>query len=260
MGGWQIVPMIPKKLMQSFLRGFGYELRRLKDAGPANVDMEPEFKELAKLCMPFTMTSVERMYSLWQTVKYVSVNKIPGDIVECGVWKGGSSMLTALTLKSLGDLNRKIYLYDTFAGMTEPTSEDVSYKGTGAFETFSSHQKENFNEWAFAGLDEVKQNLLSTGYPQSQLEFVKGKVEETIPRISPQSISLLRLDTDWYESTKHELEHLYPRVSANGVIIVDDYGHWLGARKATDEYLEGQNHRPLLQRIDYTGRLMIKSK
>jgi hypothetical protein len=83
-------------------------------------------------------------------------------------------------------------------------------------------------------------------------------VEETIPQHAPEQISVLRLDTDWYSSTKHELMHLFPRLSKNGVLIIDDYGHWAGARKAVDEYFADQTIQPLLNRIDQTGRACIK--
>jgi O-methyltransferase len=111
--------------------------------------------------------------------------------------------------------------------------------------------------WCIASLDDVRANLLSTGYPANQIHFVPGKVEQTIPKTLPERLALLRLDTDWYESTKHELEHLYPRLSNDGVLIIDDYGHWRGAREAVDEFFLRSRH-PLLHRLDYTGRLMLK--
>jgi hypothetical protein len=85
-----------------------------------------------------------------------------------------------------------------------------------------------------------------------------GKVEDTIPADIPEKIALLRLDTDWYESTKHELIHLFPRLQKGGVLIIDDYGFWKGARKAVDEYFAENNIQILLNRIDDTGRMAIK--
>ena len=104
----------------------------------------------------------------------------------------------------------------------------------------------------------MKEVLYGTGYPKEKIHFIRGRVEETIPGSAPPAISLLRLDTDWYDSTKIELETLYPRLSAHGVLIVDDYGVWDGARKAIDEYLESKNIKMLLQRTDYTGRMGLK--
>jgi hypothetical protein len=108
-------------------------------------------------------------------------------------------------------------------------------------------------------LDEVRGNVFSTGYPKDKIHFIEGKVENTIPLNMPRKIALLRLDTDWYQSTKHELIHLFPLLQRNGVLIIDDYGHWEGARKAVDEYVSGNSICILLNRIDYTGRIAIRT-
>jgi hypothetical protein len=100
---------------------------------------------------------------------------------------------------------------------------------------------------------------LGTGYPPEKVHFVKGMVEDTIPEQSPDGIALLRLDTDWYQSTKLELLHLYPRLANQGVLIIDDYGHWQGARRAVDEFISELRDPILLHRIDYTGRIAIKT-
>jgi hypothetical protein len=112
-------------------------------------------------------------------------------------------------------------------------------------------------KWCYASIEDVRQNILSTGYPEEKIYLVKGKVEHTIPKILPEKLSLLRLDTDWYESTKHELIHLCPQLSPEGILIIDDYGHWQGARKAVDEYFAEQNRKIYLHRIDYTGRIAV---
>lgn len=221
-------------------------------------DMEPQFIEIWNRCRPFTMTSVERGYALYKALEYVVRNEIEGDVVECGVWRGGSSMLCAYTLLELGDTARTIYLYDTFAGMSEPTVRDVTIGEQSAVERWTRAQKDSYNEWCYAGLDEVKANLDGTGYPAARLRFIQGKVEETIPSVIAPSIAILRLDTDWYESTLHELMHLYPRLSPRGVLIVDDYGHWKGAREAVDRYIADQQLSLLLNRVDYTGRVALK--
>src|SRR5207244_6492838 len=109
--------------------------------------------------------------------------------------------------------------------------------------------------WAYAPIEEVESNLRGTGYPPDKLHFVAGRVEDTLQRYAPDRIALLRLDTDWYESTRHELVHLFPRLTDGGVLIIDDYGHWAGSRKAVDEYFATEGRRPLLSRIDYTGRI-----
>jgi hypothetical protein len=115
------------------------------------------------------------------------------------------------------------------------------------------------NLWAYAPFESVKRNVLSTGYPPDKLHFVRGKVEDTLPENAPDQIALLRLDTDWYESTHHELVHLYPRRCERGVLICDDYGDWQSARQAVDEYFATQPFTPLLTRMDTTGRMAIKA-
>jgi len=208
----------------------------------------------------YTMTGIERVNAVIEAVKYVEKNKIGGVIVECGVWKGGSTMAMALTLKMLNSETRELYLYDTFSGMNAPTDDDIQYDGTLAEKKFSETKlSKNTSTWCAWSLDKVRENVFSTGYPQEKFHFIKGEVENTIPENIPQEIALLRLDTDWYESTKHELIHLFPLLSPNGVIIIDDYGHWGGAKKAVDEYISENNLTLLLNRIDYTGRVGIKS-
>jgi hypothetical protein len=206
---------------------------------------------------PYTMTSPERIYSLINALKHVVQSGIPGEIVECGVWKGGSMMAAAMTLMRLGSL-RDLHLFDTFQGMPPPDSIDRDYAGRSAAEQLLEEDRATSRIWCIAGLEEVQRNLASTGYPAGRLRFVPGRVEETIPRFAPQQIALLRLDTDWYESTRHELVHLYPRLSVGGVLIIDDYGYWQGARQACDEYLAALSQPPLLCRIDSTGRIAVK--
>jgi hypothetical protein len=94
-------------------------------------------------------------------------------------------------------------------------------------------------------------------YPPEKVHFIKGLVENTVPDNAPERISILRLDTDWYESTRHELEHLYPRLVSGGVLIIDDYGYWRGSTQAVDEFLEATRERLLLLRAS-TGRIAVK--
>jgi O-methyltransferase len=229
-----------------------------KQDGLEHAGMEPEFLELYGRCAEFTMTSVERMYALYKATEHVVKAGVPGDLVECGVWRGGSSMLSALALQRLGDEERTIYLYDTFEGMSEPDERDVSFRGDVATGKWQRLKVGEVNEWCYSPLEEVEANMLSTGIDRDRLRFVKGKVEDTLPATMPERISLLRLDTDWYESTYHELRHLFPLLSTGGVLIVDDYGHWEGAREATDRYLAEVDAPILLNRVDYTGRVGVR--
>lgn len=229
------------------------------------ISYAPDFSDSnVRICdavKSYTMTTPERVNSLIEATKYVVKNNIDGAIVECGVWRGGSSMAVMMTLKQLTVENRDLYLYDTFAGMNAPTDEDISSHGEKAVDQFNETKISNdSSDWCLSSLAEVTQNVVDTGYPLERIHFVKGKVEDTIPANMPEKIALLRLDTDWYESTKHELHHLFPLLQQNGVLIIDDYGYWDGARKAVDEYISDKNICILLNRIDESGRIAIKTQ
>jgi hypothetical protein len=203
------------------------------------------------------MTTPSRVYALVRAVEYVVRRPITGALVECGVWRGGSMMAVALTLLELGVTDRDLYLYDTFSGMTEPEEADVKRTGERAADLLA-HDGEDAHIWAIATLDEVREAVLGVGYPEERVHFVQGPVEETLPEHAPDEIGLLRLDTDWYASTKHELVHLYPRLVQGGVLVLDDYGYWQGARRAVDEYVEENRLALLLNRIDNNGRIALK--
>ncbi len=221
-------------------------------------------RQIVERAARYTMTSEAQLLALIDAVRYCVVRELPGALVECGVWLGGSVLAMILTLEELAAADREIYLYDTFAGMTAPTAHDVSPFEQPALQTWREAERAGELPWrglfepeAF-NLERVQAMLLATGYPENLLRFVQGPVQETLPAAMPDRLALLRLDTDWYESTRHELEHLFPRLAPGGVLIVDDYGHWEGARRAVDEYL-ATHHRPLLlSRIDYTARMAIK--
>jgi len=221
-------------------------------------DVDSRVREIFNKVKPYTMTSPERVIGLCDAVRYVVANGVEGAIVECGVWRGGSSMAAALMLSGLGAANRDLYLFDTFEGMSEPGELDRrASDAAGAAELLAASTKGD-KVWAYSPIDEVRKNLASTGYPLERISFVQGKVEDTIPGHAPDRIALLRLDTDWYESTKHELEHLFPRLVPGGVLIIDDYGAWEGARRAVDEYVAAGRVKILLSRIDETGRVGVK--
>lgn len=212
-----------------------------------------------------TMTSPERIQALLSGVDHIERHGLAGALVECGVWRGGSSMAMARSLLQKADKKgrsapqRQLFLYDTYEGMPPAGAEDRDFMDADADDLLSQQDRNDPQSvWCYSGLEEVKRNMESTGYPIELLHFVKGRVEDTLPEQKPDSIALLRLDTDWYESTRCCLEHLYPLLEPGGILIIDDYGHWQGCRQAVDEYF-AENHLPVfLQRIDYTGRIAIK--
>ena len=168
-------------------------------------------------------------------------------------------MAAAMTYLGMDKCDIDIFLFDTFEGMPEPGEKDYLASSGELARDLPAASKSADGVRAYAPIEEVQRNLESTGYPAEHLHLVKGLVEDTIPAGAPDEISVLRLDTDWYASTRHEMVHLYPRLAKNGVLIIDDYGHWAGARAAVDEYFAESNLHPLLNRIDSTGRICIKT-
>lgn len=243
----------PVEMVQGLLGRLGYKIAKL----PTFPNVEAPDEAVYRAVKPYTMTSEARVYALIESVRYVLREGIPGAIVECGVWKGGSMMAALSTLGGCGVANRDAWMYDTFEGMTQPGEKD----GEDERRTFRKLARaDGSSDWIRVGLDEVRENVSRCGYPMDRVRFVKGRVEDTIPAQIPDRIALLRLDTDWYASTLHELEHLFPRLQEGGILIIDDYGAWEGARRAVDEYFERKRPRRFfLHRIDETGRLLMKA-
>ncbi len=243
-----------KYLIQRGVRRLGYRIER---AIPT--DVAPEIVETIRRVDPFTKTSPEAIAALCSATQYIVRADIPGDVVECGVWEGGSMMAIALTLERLGATGRTLWLYDTYAGMAPPGEHDVrAWDGAAPAAHFEDDRLgPSAHKWAYSELEAVKKNMAQTGYPAERLRFVPGLVEDTIPDQVPEAIALLRLDTDFHDSTRHELQHLYPRISPGGVLIVDDYGSWRGARKAVDDYIAA-GHEMHLVRVDPSVHLAVK--
>jgi O-methyltransferase len=250
-----------KKLVSRPIRGLlwrlGYDVVRRPDDAPTAYP--PDFDDgLIALCervRPFTLTSPERIVALRDAVRHLVRAGIPGDIVECGVWRGGSMMVVALTLVEMGVDDRELHLFDTFTHMPFPGEEDVDLFGQPAADVYD--EASAAEAFRYLPLDEVRAALAGTGYPVERMHFVPGLVEDTIPDAAPEEIALCRLDTDWYRSTAHEMEHLFPRIVPGGVLLVDDYGHFMGAKQAVDEYFAANGPEVLLHRIDFTGRLIV---
>lgn len=223
-------------------------------------DFTPIHTAIIDKVRTYTLTPPERIYALIEAVQYIVRQNIPGTLVECGVWRGGSMLAAALTLQNVACNDRDLYLFDTFEGMPKPQAVDVDPAGVPAMNTFSKLRTgEDTSQSCYASLADVQATMALSGYDQRRIHFVPGKVEDTVPAQAPDRIALLRLDTDWYSSTRHELEQLYPRVSPGGVLIIDDYGYWQGAKKAMDEYMAAQAPSLFLNRIDYSARLAIKT-
>ncbi len=221
-------------------------------------DLDAATRETFARVRPYTMTSPERIAAVCDAVRYVCAAGVPGAYVECGVWRGGSSMAAALGFQAAGEATRELHLFDTFEGMSEPSEHDRRAADGAPAQALLGASDALDKIWCKAGVEDVAANMASTGYPTERVHLHRGKVEDTLPAAAPAAIAVLRLDTDWYESTRHELEHLYPRLRPGGVLIIDDYGYWAGARKAVDEYFASAPL--LLNRIDQTGRIAVKPR
>ena len=223
----------------------GYRVSR---ADPIPLGYSTLEVEQIMLCKKYSMTSKTQLAFLIDAMAYIEFNKIPGAVVECGVWRGGSALLMAIKLEESGS-KRELWLYDTFNGMTQPTSYDKKIGGTVTAQQMLDKTSKSTTEniWAYATLEEVRENVLgNTSFAESRIKFIVGDVAQALLAETPRQIALLRLDTDWYESTKIELETLFKFVAPGGVVIIDDYGHWEGSKQATDEFLKTSELHPLM--------------
>lgn len=241
-----------KKLFKKLLNNAGYEIH------PYSGDITNQEMDIINYSKKYSVLDMSALKTVIDTVKYLEQNDIKGAFVECGVWRGGSIITMIKTLQQLGVNDREIYLYDTFEGMANPSEFDVKESGiTGDDVVRIEYQTSD----AKITLESVKKNVLATGYNKSKIHFIKGRVEDTIKNNTLKDIAFLRLDTDFYLSTKIELECLYPKLSNNGILIIDDYGAWLGSKKATDEYFISKNIPVFLSRIHpLGGRIHVKQK
>lgn len=252
--------------IRTMLRGRTRAQKNATSSGASSFATSLDSSERARIerVQQYSMIGPERLVANMDAVAYIVRRGIPGSLVECGVWRGGSVLAMILTLQDLGVTDRDVYLFDTFEGMTEPSAYETSRFNEPAMETWETAKAEGRVPWEQTfgpgtfSAEGVRDLMIETGYPTDRIHFVIGRVEETVPDQAPAQIALLRLDTDWYDSTLHELTHLYPRLSGGGVLIIDDYGHWDGCRKAVDEYFAQVAPDVLLTRVDYSARMAIK--
>lgn len=233
---------------RSFER-LGYRVERLYPR-----DLSRPAADVIAQVRPYSMTSVDALAALCAAAEHVVTRGVVGSIVECGVWRGGSMMAVAKSLQRLGVTDRELYLFDTFEGMPPPTAHDVR-----VLDGLPAGDPSSLTPGIAVEEEAVRRAVESTGYPTERIHLVRGRVEDTLPDAAPDAIALLRLDTDWYESTRHELEHLFPRLAVGGILVIDDYGHWAGARAAVDEYMAAHAPSLFLHRVDYTVRLAVKT-
>src|SRR5262249_4653559 len=204
------------------------------------------FAELYRRVRGYTMCSSARLRGLYRAVEHVVSKAIPGDLVECGTARGGSAALMGLAAARLGS-DRHLWVFDTFEGLPPPSPGDPD-----------RDIAELYVGKCRGDLDEVTSLFDRLGL-LSRSSLVPGLFQDTLPVTEVGTIAVLHLHGDWYESVKPCLDCLYDRVSPGGVIQIDDYGHWEGARKAVDEFFGRRSIQPRLHRLDYTGRQFIKA-
>ena len=259
---------IIKKNIKKIIQALGYDLvkRISPNSSKKYQQMIPELTdeeiELIRYVIDrkLSMVPLSGLIATLKACKYVVENEIPGAFVECGVWRGGNVILAKKMFELMGS-DKKVYLFDTFEGMTDPTEFDIHHKSQKhATDVLQNAFSQTNGKFFKASIEEVKNNFHAAGVKLDNIIFIKGDVFKTLgnDKNLPNEIAVLRLDTDWYESTKKELEILYPKLVSKGVLLIDDYGFWAGSRKAVDEYFKDLEYKPLLNVIDFNIRSAIK--
>lgn len=273
----ELVKEMPEELVQevcTFILDYGlatYVNEVIEPNIPSDL-LTPDkmgFMDLYRQIRPFTMLSTLSALAVYDACTYLVRNNIEGDVVFTGAWRGGATYLATSLLTQYEDTSRDIYIYDTFDWTwPAPSIEDFRYQGRThrATESFVRMQRQLAKNqgWVQKQMLEKEQvaSLLShSGYPDTKLFLLEGFTEDSfisnqVPK--PSKVAFSHLDTDFYFSTKSELEFLYPRLNKKGLMIVDDYGTENGATKALDEYFAEEEHRPFFHRIDYQGVLLLK--
>lgn len=253
---------VSKRFIKLMLRRIGYRLQKIETDYPWPVELDDADISIIKSVKEkgLSMTSVPRLICTLKAVKYAISSGIPGDFVECGVWRGGHALIAADVIRR-HQSRKKVFLFDTFEGMTEPTDQDKSFDGReDAAVSFERQVESDGSGWCHASLEDVQQNFYEFGFDGQNIRFVRGDVMQTLKENSnlPAKISVLRLDTDWYKSTYEEMRVLFPRLSQGGSLLIDDYGYWQGSRKAVDQYLSEHDIPLCLFDCDFSGRVGIK--
>jgi len=203
------------------------------------------------------MVSYSRLKNVYELAENVESAGVQGAFVECGVWKGGCAGVLAHVAKKAG-CRRKTWLFDSFEGLPEPGPMDGDH--AREYSRGRSSGRLRSVERCVGRVDHVKRLFEKLRIDPSSVVIKTGWFQDTLPNVGAEigPISLLRIDGDWYESTKCCFDNLYSHVVHGGFIIIDDYGHWEGCKKAVDAFLQAKNLRVNLLPIDYTGVYFVK--
>lgn len=258
----------------------GLDIVRYRSPLEDNMGMDErlgfELEDEATACISIvrhnTMLSKRRLVTLYQQVAYCERYELPGAFVECGVWKGGAAGMMALANLQTGKARRHLHLFDAFQEICEPDAAVDGEKALREVRQFTGRiGHDNGALQPLTGfydllggpgtLDENRQLLEKTiGYPAEFLHYHVGWFQETLPAVHETigQIAILRLDGDWYASTKICLEYLFDRVVQGGVVIIDDYGTYEGCRRAVDEFMKAKDVHAYLGSIDSDCRFFVK--
>lgn len=259
-----------KRFIKASIRGLGYEIRKVTREEWRRHD-SAEARECIEVIRQNTMVTHEALLSLFEQVAFFEKNKLSGSLVECGVWKGGCVGLMALANLKYGSSRRHIHLFDAFQEICEP---DASVDGERAVREVREWSRDGgasgrlkpltgvYDRFGGPGTILENKELLERkiGYPSQFLHYHVGWFQDTLPMdgVSVGDIAILRLDGDWYASTKVCLAHLYDRVVRGGIVVVDDYGAYEGCQKAVDEFLEKLSTPVFLSYVTNDCRYWIK--
>lgn len=232
--------------------------KMLRDARniPAGMLLRPGKVHAVYKVLPNTMLPMSRLFDAYDAVATINAENLAGDVVECGVWNGGCVGLMAISHQRHSGPQRKFHLFDSFEGLPQPSSHDTEVVDGFNAENHSVGSQDGLVAiGACAGISQpaVEKFLVDRlGLPREQFVFHVGWFEETVPSAATaiDKIALLRIDGDWYSSTKVCLDNLFDKVVPNGVIIIDDYGTFSGCRKAVDDFLEAAGIRPEIHHSD----------
>jgi O-methyltransferase len=201
-------------------------------------------KRLTKAVLPYTLVSLERIHNLYVLARRIENERVPGDVVECGVYNGGTAAVLSRSATH-SDLERKVWLFDSFKGMPDITERD-------------GDQAQEYVGKILGNVEQVRALLRKTGSDLNRVRVAEGLFKDTFPTVNIRNIALLNIDADWYESVKICLEKFYDSVVPGGFVSIDDYGHWQGCREAVDEFFKHRGLSYTLQKVDYTARWFQK--
>ena len=270
-----------KRIISALLKSFGFTIQTLNKQSrdddwkkTRKFDLSHEIFEQIKIIRPYSMMPYINLAILYEQAVFFEKNRIEGDFVECGVWKGGSVGLMALANLKYGNTRRHIHLFDIFDDICEPDPEVDGERAIKAVKELTGRKDLEvsgrlkplegvYDSLGGKGTLEENRHLLESllGYDRNYIHYHKGWFQETVPKDEKniENIAILRLDGDFYASTKVCLEYLHDKVVPNGLIIIDDYGTYEGCKKAVDEFRMKKNIKSFLHYSNQDCRYWFKN-